>query len=249
MEKGIVQIRELKKTFRTGERMTEALRGVDLIAAQGEFLAVMGASGSGKSTLLHLIAGLTSPDSGEILVGGIDIFNQNDTGRTAFRRHKVGLIFQYFNLISTLNVEDNIMLPLLADSKAEAKKAASRMAMLIERLGLEKLRTAFPASLSGGEQQRVAIARALIADPDVILADEPTGSLDSVNGAVVCQLLRDIGREQHKTVIVVTHEPAVAKWADRVVILKDGMAVSDFRVDQFPDAESLAAHYQDVVKG
>lgn len=244
-----VQMMDLHKTFRTGERTTEALRGVSAEVKQGEFLAVMGASGSGKSTLLHLIAGLTPADSGEIRVGEESPLMLSDAARTCFRRRKIGIIFQSFNLISTLTVEDNILLPLLAESSVAVKSARPRLEKLLERLGLTAMRGSYPGSLSGGEQQRVAIARALIANPELILADEPTGSLDSVNGERVCSLLREVTREQSKTVILVTHEPAVGKWADRILILRDGMIVSAFATSDYPDPYALAVHYQDVMKG
>lgn len=245
----LVTIDNLKKTFRTGERTTEALRGVTTTIRDGEFVAVMGASGSGKSTLLHLTAGLTAPDSGSIILNGQNLFTLNDAAKTAFRRDHIGIIFQSFNLISTLNVEDNILLPLWADNPRAATNAKPRLNTLLARLGLEHLKNAYPDALSGGEQQRVAIARALLPDPMLILADEPTGSLDSVNGDNVCRLLKQISTDDKKTIILVTHEPAVAVYADRVMILKDGKSVSEFPISDYPTPHSLAAHYQDTVRG
>jgi putative ABC transport system ATP-binding protein len=233
------------KQFRQGEVIIEALKNVSLTINRGEYVAVMGASGSGKSTLLHVMAGLTKPDRGRILVDGQDLSAMSDRRLTHFRRRHVGLVFQAFNLISMLTAEDNILLPLLAAGQGQSGNG--RLHELLARLDLTARRRHRPDALSGGEQQRVAIARALVADPSIILADEPTGSLDSVSGQNICRLLRELCREQKRTIVVVTHEPAVAVWAERIVVLKDGQVLTEFKTSEYPDLHSLAAHYQDIV--
>ena len=205
----------------------------------------MGASGSGKSTLLHVTAGLTWPDAGTVVIDGTDLTTMSDAQLTRFRRRKIGLVFQAFNLIPSLTAYQNITLPLLADGKSAG--VGERVVPLLERLGLTPRRDHRPDALSGGEQQRVAIARALITDPAVVLADEPTGSLDSVSGQNICQLLQELCQEQQRTIAVVTHEPAVARWATRVVVMRDGRILTEFRTADFSNAHALAAHYQDIV--
>ncbi|MGE0706914.1 MAG: ABC transporter ATP-binding protein [Planctomycetota bacterium] len=239
-------LRGVAKRFRQGERVVEALAGVDLEVRRGELLAVMGASGSGKSTLLHVVAGLTPPDAGQVLVAGRDVGAQSDVERTLVRRRQLGLVFQAFNLIPALTAEENVTLPLLADGRADL--AAQRLEPLLERLGLRERRGHRPDALSGGEQQRVAIARALVTDPALVLADEPTGSLDSVTGQGICRLLDELCREQRRTVVVVTHEPAVAAWAHRVVVLRDGRKLAELaRPEAGWSAQELAARYQEAV--
>jgi putative ABC transport system ATP-binding protein len=240
-----LRVERLSKRFRQGAATVEALKDVHLTIDRGEFVAVMGASGSGKSTLLHVMAGLTRPEEGSILVDGEDLSAMSDRQLTLFRRRRIGLVFQAFNLIPTLTAEENILLPLLADGLA--KFADGRLDDLLKRLDLCERRRHRPDAISGGEQQRVAIARALITEPSIILADEPTGSLDSVSGQKLCRLLREICKEQGRTIVIVTHEPAVAVWAERVVVLKDGQILTQFNTSDFHDAHSLAAHYHDVV--
>jgi putative ABC transport system ATP-binding protein len=240
-----VRAEGVTKRFRQGETVIEALRDVSLTVADGEFVAIMGASGSGKSTLLHVMAGLTRPDEGQLLVADTDLAKLSDAKLTRFRRRKIGLVFQAFNLIPTLTAEENIVLPLTTDGRGG--EIGSRLDPLLDRLGLTARRKHRPDALSGGEQQRVAIARALITEPAVVLADEPTGSLDSVSGQNICRLLKELCEEQKRTIIVVTHEPAVAAWAGRVVVMKDGRKLTDFSTTAFPDAQSLAVHYQSVV--
>jgi putative ABC transport system ATP-binding protein len=242
-----LRVENVRKVFYQGTTPIEALKNVSQTIEQGDFVAVMGASGSGKSTLLHVIAGLTRPEAGNVFVDGENIATMTDYELTLFRRRRIGLVFQSFNLIPTLSAEDNILLPLLADGRAEA--ANGRLDDLLQRLGLADRRHHRPDALSGGEQQRVAIARALITDPSIVLADEPTGSLDSVSGQTLCKILREICRAQGRTIVVVTHEPSVAVWAKRVVVLKDGMILSQFPTDEFHDAHSLAARYQEIVDG
>ncbi len=235
----------LTKRFRQGVVTVEALREISLTVHRGEFVAVMGASGSGKSTLLHVMAGLTRPDQGRILVDGEDLAAMPDYQLTLFRRRRIGLVFQAFNLIPTLTAQDNVLLPLLADGRQGLEDG--RLDELFVRLGLAERRHHRPDALSGGEQQRVAIARAIIGNPSIILADEPTGSLDSVTGQSICRLLQELCKEQGRTIVVVTHEPAVAVWAERIVVLKDGQVLTEFLTEQFHDVHALAAHYQDIV--
>lgn len=240
-----VVVEDATKRFRQGDSVVEAVRGVSLTVGRGEFVAVMGASGSGKSTLLHLTAGLTSADEGRVTVDGVDLASLSDARLTRFRRNRIGLVFQAFNLIPTLTAEENAGLPLLTEGRDDL--IAERVGPLLDRLGLAPRRRHRPDALSGGEQQRVAIARALIADPALILADEPTGSLDSVTGQDICRLLRELSEERRKAIVVVTHEPAVAAWAGRVVVMKDGRILTEFRDDDYRDAHSLADRYQDAV--
>lgn len=241
-----LRIEHLTKRFRQGSVIIEALRDVSLEIARGEFVAVMGASGSGKSTLLHVAAGLTTPDEGRVFVDGEDLAAMSDRRLTIFRRRRIGVMFQAFNLIPSLTAEQNVLLPVRTDGRAEG--ARERFESLFARLRLKERRTHRPDALSGGEQQRVAFARALIADPAIVLADEPTGSLDSVTGQELCRLLQELCREQNRTIVVVTHEPAVATWTDRVIVLADGRVLADFRTEKFSDAQSLAAHYHDTVR-
>jgi putative ABC transport system ATP-binding protein len=240
-----LRVESLTKRFRQGAVVVEALKHVSLEVARGDFVAVMGASGSGKSTLLHLMAGLTLPDEGRVLVDDQDLAAMSDRTRTQFRRGHIGLVFQAFNLVPTLNARDNILLPLVAGNGGGAPDG--QLDALLARLDLTPRSRHRPDALSGGEQQRVAIARALIADPSIVLADEPTGSLDSVTGQKICRLLRELCDEQGRTIVVVTHEPAVAVWAKRIVVLKDGRILNEFPTAEFRDAHALAAHYQDVV--
>lgn len=239
-----LEVERLAKRFRQGGATINALAGVDLSLRHGEFLAIMGASGSGKSTLLHLVAGLTRPDEGRVLVEGQDLALLSDKSLTHFRRRRIGLVFQSLNLIPALTAEENILLPLQASRITD--NAQENVDALIARLGLASRRRHRPDALSGGEQQRVAIARALVADPALILADEPTGSLDSVNGENICQLLRQLNEEEKRTVVVVTHEPGVAIWADRIVVLKDGRLLSEFDTTDFDGPQALAAHYHQL---
>ncbi len=218
-----VETRELSKTFRSGPNVVEALREVSMSVNPGEFLAIMGASGSGKSTLLHLLAGLTAPDHGEVIIEGRSLAGLSDAELTKFRRERIGLVFQAFNLVSTLTAEENILLPVLTDRSKIVDRAG--LESLLEQLDLKERRRHFPDALSGGEQQRVAIARALLMQPAMILADEPTGNLDSENGENICRILRKLCDEQGRSLIVVTHEKTVADHADRILTLKDGRFV------------------------
>jgi putative ABC transport system ATP-binding protein len=221
------------------------LKDFSLQVEQGQFVAVMGASGSGKSTLLHVMAGLTRPDAGQVVVDDSDLSKMSDYQLTLFRRRRIGLVFQAFNLIPTLTAEENIVLPMLADGRSSEE--FEDIAPLLDRLGLTERRRHRPDAMSGGEQQRVAIARAVITNPSIVLADEPTGSLDSVTGQSICHLLQDLCKEQKRTIVVVTHEPTVAIWAERIVVLKDGQLLTEFPTSQFSDIHDLAGHYQDIV--
>jgi len=235
-----LQIEHLVKSFTTGTQKTTVLRDISLTAQEGDFIAIMGPSGSGKSTLLHCIAGLTSCDSGRILVGGEEINCLNDLRMTALRRRKIGFVFQAFNLLPNLPVLDNICLPLFADGQ---KPDPELLHTLAERLGIADKLSRRPGTLSGGEQQRVAIARALLTSPSVILADEPTGSLDSVAGQELCQQLRQFCDQDGKTILMVTHEPAVALWAKKVIVLLDGKITGEITVQPEMKALDLAGEY------
>ncbi len=239
-----LKLEHVTKRFRQGESVVEAIKDISLTIEPGEFVAVMGASGSGKSTLLHVVAGLTSPDSGSVLVEGTDLAKMNDSRLTKFRRRRIGLVFQSFNLVPTLTAEENILLPAQTDGR---KDLASSLDSLLDRLGIASRRKHRPDALSGGEQQRVAFARSLITQPALILADEPTGSLDSVSGQLICQLLQELCEQEQRTIIVVTHEPSVAIYAERVLVMKDGNLIADFPTSDFSRAEELAAHYQHIV--
>ncbi len=210
----------LTKIYRAGTNRVAALTDVSLTVRRGEFLTVMGASGSGKSTLLHLLAGLTERTGGEVLIDGVDLAKMSDAARTRFRRRHIGVVFQAFNLIPTLTAEENILLPALIEGgMPDARKKAET---LMQTLEITERRHHRPDSLSGGEQQRVAIARALIMEPTLILADEPTGNLDSENGERLCKILRSLCDERERTIVLVTHESAVAAYGDRCVTLRDG---------------------------
>jgi putative ABC transport system ATP-binding protein len=240
-------VENVVKEFSQGERPVSALDGVSLTVAAGQFLAIMGASGSGKSTLLHLMAGLTHADRGRVVVNGQDLSQFNDYKLTLFRRRQIGLVFQSFNLIPTLTAEQNILLPLTLDGR-DGPSEQAKVDELIETLGLAHRRRHRPDAMSGGEQQRVAIGRALVTDPAVVLADEPTGNLDSANSRSVCELLRDLSHIHGKTIIMVTHEPSVAAYASEVAILRDGTLIDRFATDGLSGARDLAVRYQEAIR-
>jgi putative ABC transport system ATP-binding protein len=219
---------------------------VSLEVPPASFLAIMGASGSGKSTLLHLMAGLTRPDSGRVVVNGTDISALGDKQLTLFRRRHIGLVFQAFNLIPTLSAEENVRLPLMLDS-SNGEQSVARVNELLGQLGLRDRAHHRPDALSGGEQQRVAIGRALISEPAVILADEPTGNLDSANSRSVCELLQRLSREQGKTIVMVTHEPSVAAYASEVAVLRDGKLIERFATNG-AKSDQLAIRYHEIVR-
>jgi len=222
----MIRLVEVVKTYRQGRTPVPALAGVSLEVPDGEFLSIMGASGSGKSTMLHLIGGLDVPDSGSISVGGQELSRMSDDELTIFRRRKIGFIFQFFNLLPTLSAEENVALPLLLDGKP-MREVRPRVESLLERVGLGHRKRHKPDELSGGEMQRVAIARALVIDPILLLADEPTGNLDSKTGEEILQLLKETAEQTDRTVVMVTHEARAAAYGERIITLKDGRIVSD----------------------
>ena len=223
----------LSKVYGEGSTTVRALRDVSLEFLGGEFAAIMGPSGSGKSTLLHILGALDKPSSGRVIVGGTDLSGLSDRKLTLLRRQRMGFVFQFFNLIPTLSAEENVLLPALIAGE-RAGKYSERLEELLELVGLADRRTHRPDELSGGEQQRVAIARALIRNPDMILADEPTGNLDSKTGAGVLDLLKQSAARYEQTILMVTHDPRAAASADRVVFLSDGRVV-DEALDPDPD--------------
>ena len=218
-----VTIRHVKKYYGSGNSQVKALDGVDLSVAQGEFVAIVGASGSGKTTLLNMMGALDVPTEGEVIVDGVNLGGLREEQRAVFRRKKVGFIFQNYNLVPTLTVEENILFPLDLDGSAPDFKFLEEMT---ELLGLRDKLQVYPGALSGGQQQRAAIARALMAKPAIVLADEPTGNLDSQNGQNVAGLLKMTAQLTHRTLVLVTHNLELAQLADRVVQMKDGRIVS-----------------------
>jgi putative ABC transport system ATP-binding protein len=240
-------VENVSKAYRQGDRVVNALNGVSLSVARGQFLAVMGASGSGKSTLLHLVAGLTAPDSGRVVINDTDISRMTDRDLTLFRRRSIGLVFQSFNLIPTLSARDNVSLPLLLDGK-NGSSVDARASELLATLGLSHRSDHRPDMMSGGEQQRVAIGRALVTDPTVILADEPTGNLDSASSKSVCELLRDLCAIHGKTIVMVTHEPSVAAFAQEVAVMRDGKLIDRFATHKTGSTQELAMRYQESLR-
>ena len=222
----MLSVRGATKTYRQGDAEVQALAGVTLDIAQGEFVAIVGPSGSGKSTLLHLMGGLDLPTSGDILIDGTSIGRMSDDDVTVFRRRSIGFVFQFFNLMPTLSAEENVALPLLLDGK-RAREIAPRVAAALEAVGLGHRRTHRPDELSGGEMQRVAIARALVIEPKLILADEPTGNLDSATGQQILDLIRRANHERGATIVMVTHDARAAAHGTRVVTMRDGQVVGD----------------------
>ena len=241
MSSPVISVSHLKRGFKSGSGSITVLKDISLTVNRGEFVAVMGASGSGKSTLLNVLGGLLAPDSGTVTVDGMDLGSMSDASLTVYRRDRVGFIFQMFNLVGTLNVEENILLPSLAGGRRVAPAALDAM---IEKVGLSHRRLAMPDTLSGGEQQRVAIARALVSGPALVLADEPTGNLDSENTRLMGDLFRDLHRAQGCAFVLVTHAPDVAMWADRVVVLKDGSIVDDRSTAEFAGPAELSSFYE-----
>ncbi|MFC3802326.1 ABC transporter ATP-binding protein [Cohnella sp. GCM10012308] len=222
----VIEAAGLSKSYGKDSTLVEALRNVSFSIPQGELVAIVGASGSGKSTLLHLLGGLDRPTDGTVRIDGEDLYALKESQRAVFRRRKIGFIFQSYNLIPVLNVEENIMLPLLLDHR-QPDKAYIRE--LIDTLGLGQRRKHLPSELSGGQQQRVAIGRALAYRPAIVLADEPTGNLDSANGREVLELLKLAVRQFHQTVVIISHDMNVAAEADRVLRMQDGRLVGDSR--------------------
>lgn len=220
----ILQVENLCKVYGEGENVVRALDKVSFGVERGEFVAIVGSSGSGKSTLLHLIGGVDYPTSGKVTVGGIDVYAQKEEELAIFRRRQVGLIYQFYNLIPVLNIRENMTLPVLMDGRKVNEK---RLEELLDLLKLRKRQKHLPNQLSGGQQQRVSIGRALLNAPALLLADEPTGNLDSENSKEIMELLRYSNKTYHQTVIMITHDEDIALMADRVIALEDGKIVRD----------------------
>lgn len=220
----ILETKNLYKTYGEGDTLVKALDNVSFSVEQGEFIAIVGPSGSGKSTLLHILSGVDVPTSGEVIINGTKISDLDETALAIFRRRQIGLIYQFYNLIPILTVEENLTLPLLLDGKKPDQK---QIEMLVEKLGLEKRLKHLPNELSGGQQQRVSIGRALLNSPALLLADEPTGNLDSENSKEIIKLLRQFNKENKQTVIIITHDERIALSADRVIEINDGKILRD----------------------
>lgn len=217
----MIDLVEVTKTYRQGRRTVEAVRGVSLTIAAGEFVAIMGPSGSGKSTLLHLLGGLDTPTTGRVLFHGTDLKSMTDRQRSLLRRERVGFVFQAFNLLPTLTAAENVALPLLL-GRTRRSVAAKRAEAALDRVGLTGRAGHFAEELSGGEMQRVAVARALVTEPEAVLCDEPTGNLDSANSRDILALLRGLPEDGRRAVVMVTHDPAAAAVGDRTVHIRDG---------------------------
>jgi putative ABC transport system ATP-binding protein len=220
----ILKVENATKIYGSGEAAVPALDGVTLSVDKGEFVAIVGSSGSGKSTLLHILGGVDRPSGGKVSVDGVDLSSLDESALAIFRRRQVGLIYQFYNLIPVLTVEENILLPLLLDGR---RNDEDRLAMILKMLNLTDRRKHLPNQLSGGQQQRVSIGRALINSPAILLADEPTGNLDSRNSADILSLLRKSNREFGQTLIVITHDINIALQADRIIGIEDGRIIRD----------------------
>lgn len=220
----LIEVKNLNKIYGSGEAEVKALKNINLNIEQGEFVAIVGQSGSGKSTLLHLIGGVDIPSSGEVIIDGKNIYKLKEKELSILRRRKLGFIFQFFNLIPVLTVQENIEMPVLLDNEKIDKKYMSE---LLRILGLEERKNNYPSQLSGGQQQRVSIGRALANKPSIILADEPTGNLDSKNSKEVLELLKYCAKKYNQTLILITHDINIAKSSDRVITIEDGEIISD----------------------
>ena len=220
----ILEVNHLSKTYGKGDTMVKALDDVSFAVEQGEFVAIIGPSGSGKSTLLHILGGVDTPTSGSVIIADEDISKLNETALAVFRRRQIGLVYQFYNLIPILTVEENLTLPLLLDGRKPDKR---QIDSLVNRLGLSKRLNHLPNQLSGGQQQRVSIGRALINNPALMLADEPTGNLDSENSKEIVSLLRQFNKELNQTVIIITHDEKIALSADRIISIEDGKITRD----------------------
>ena len=217
----IIETKNLNKTFKMGDLDIEVLKDINLSIESGEFVSIMGPSGSGKSTLLYLIGGLDKPTSGSVKIKGNELSEMKDKEQSIMRRRDIGFVFQFYNLIPNLSVEENVILPVLLDGK-KLKDYKNKLDDILEVVGLADRRTHTPRELSGGQQQRVAIARALVNEPDIILADEPIGNLDTKTGTEVMQLLQRINREKKKTIVQVTHSKEAADYGNRIINVRDG---------------------------
>ncbi len=220
----ILRVENICKTYDTGDTAVNALTDISFSVQKGEFIAIIGASGSGKSTLLHILGGIDRPTSGEVFVDGQSVYERTEDQLAVFRRRQVGLIYQFYNLIPVLNVEENITLPVKLDGRKINKK---RLAGLLQALGLTKRRKHLPSQLSGGQQQRVAIGRALMNAPAILLADEPTGNLDTQNTQEIMQLLKASNKTYKQTIILITHDREIALQTDRVLEIQDGELIRD----------------------
>jgi putative ABC transport system ATP-binding protein len=220
----MIEVKGLKKSIRNGPRTVEILRGIDFMIPQGQFVAIMGASGSGKSTLLGLLAGLDTPSEGDVVLDGVSIANLEEDALAEVRGRKIGFVFQSYQLIPMLTALENVLLPYELNATGDGRRKAME---LLEMVGLSDRMQHYPVQLSGGEQQRVALARAFVLDPPIVLADEPTGNLDSVNGKHVMDLLTARQRDAQTTLVMVTHDPQIAGCADRQIHLRDGLVIAD----------------------
>lgn len=220
----LLEVKNLTKVYGTGENQVIALDHVSFEVEQGQFVAIVGASGSGKSTLLHLIGGVDTPSGGEVYVSGVNVYKQSEANLAIFRRREVGLVYQFYNLIPMLTVEENITLPVLLDNRKVDKK---RYEELLKILMLEGREKSLPKELSGGQQQRVSIGRALMNNPSIVLADEPTGNLDSKNSKEIVDLLKLTQKRYNQTLIMITHDERIAMQADRIIVLEDGKIKKD----------------------
>lgn len=223
----ILKVENVTKIYGKGNTAVKALDKVSLSVEKGEFIAVVGPSGSGKSTLLHIIGGVDNPTSGKVYINNTDVFSLNENNLAIFRRRNIGLVYQFYNLIPVLNVEENILLPLLLDGRKEDRNHLNN---LLSTLNLSDRARHLPNQLSGGQQQRVSIGRALINNPALVLADEPTGNLDSKNSAEIIELLQYYNKTYNQTLIIITHDERIALQADRIISIEDGRIVSDERI-------------------
>ncbi len=241
----IIQAENLTKIYGSGEAAVTALDHVNVKVNPGEFVAIMGPSGCGKSTLLHLLGGLDRPSEGSITIEGTPIARMSDDELTRLRRRKMGFVFQFFNLIPVLNAVENASLPVTLDGvkPVEAKKRAAEW---LTRFGLGDRLTSRPDQLSGGQQQRVAIARALVAEPLLVLADEPTGNLDTRSGDEIASILSQVTKQYDRTVVMVTHDPRIAAYADRIIFLKDGKIVDETNLERSGAAEQIAVKIREI---
>lgn len=224
MQMEILRIQNLTKIYGSGDTEVRALNNVSFSVQKGEFVAIVGPSGSGKSTLLHILGGVDRPTDGKVFIEGNDIYALNENSLAVFRRRQIGLIYQFYNLIPVLNVEENITLPLLLDGR---KVDRAYLQKLIDTLRIAERLTHLPNQLSGGQQQRVSIGRALVNNPAIVLADEPTGNLDSKNSAEIVELLKYFNRENRQTLIIITHDERIALQADRIIAIEDGRIARD----------------------
>ncbi len=231
----IIDARGVFKTYDTGKVQVEVLRGIDLAVARGEMVAIMGPSGCGKTTLLNCLSGLDQIDNGDVVIEGVSLASMSDHDRTAYRGHRMGFVFQFYNLLPVLNAVENVEMPLLV-SRLPGKQARVRAMQALDMVGLADRAHHVPAELSGGERQRVTIARALVNDPAIVWADEPTGDLDSDNAQQITQLMRDLNRSQGYTFVIVTHDIGVGNKTDRIIRMMDGQITEELRLAPEPEA-------------